>query len=157
MLSILALLLTYCQDWTYNLQMNIPYRTNTYNHYARYPTWQSAEIKLNAFTLLWITMIMYDFLPELILWFFFFYLEKKSCFLQSLAWCFWSTCICCCSIGFKDGISLIKEPAKILERWHEHFTDVFHNPSTVDTETLWNLSQCEIIMRIDQLPHIGKI
>ena len=48
----------------------------------------------------------------------------------------------------KYGISLIKEPAKILERWHEYFRNVFHNLSAVDTETIQNLPQHQIITSI---------
>ena len=31
----------------------------------------------------------------------------------------------------KDDISLIKDPNKIMQRWQEHFKDLFHNPSLV--------------------------
>ena len=52
----------------------------------------------------------------------------------------------------KDNITLIKEPEKILQRWQQHFTDLFNNPSVVSADVLQSLPQQETKYEMDHLP-----
>ena len=52
----------------------------------------------------------------------------------------------------KDKSTLLKNPAEILDRWTEHFSELFHNPSVDDDAIINNLPQKEIIYEMSDLP-----
>ena len=52
---------------------------------------------------------------------------------------------CISPLFSKDGDNLLKDPTSIQDRWIEHFSDLFFNPSTVDYTVLQNLSQNVIL------------
>ena len=57
----------------------------------------------------------------------------------------------------KDNTTLIKDPNKILGRWHEHFKDLFFNPSEVDNDAIDNLPQAEIRHHLDRIPTCEEV
>ena len=57
----------------------------------------------------------------------------------------------------KDKTVIIKDPVSILQRWQEHFTDLFDNPSVVDENVIESLPQCDIILRMDRLPTLDEV
>ena len=57
----------------------------------------------------------------------------------------------------KDGTKLFKDPNSIMERWTEHFTDLFYNPSNVNEEIINNLDQMDIIPEMMELPSLDEI
>ena len=57
----------------------------------------------------------------------------------------------------KDNTTLIKDPSKILDRWQEHFQDLFYNPSVVDESVIDNLPQFEIKHRMDRIPTLEEV
>ena len=57
----------------------------------------------------------------------------------------------------KDNTTLIKDPNKILGRWHEHFKDLFFNPSEVDNDAIDSLPQAEIRHHLDRLPTFEEV
>ena len=57
----------------------------------------------------------------------------------------------------KDNTSLIKDPSKIIERWQEHFRDLFFNPSVVDESVIDNLPQLEIKHHMDRIPTLEEV
>ena len=57
----------------------------------------------------------------------------------------------------KDGTTLLKDPTKIMERWQEHFKDLFFNPSEVDELVIENLPQLEVVYRMDRIPTIEEV
>ena len=52
----------------------------------------------------------------------------------------------------KDMSTLFKDPTDILNRWIEHFTDLFYNPSVVNNEVINNLYQNNIILEMANIP-----
>ena len=57
----------------------------------------------------------------------------------------------------KDGTSLFKDPPKIVERWHEHFRDLFYNPSVVDEAVIEGLPQFDMKHTLDRTPTIEEV
>ena len=57
----------------------------------------------------------------------------------------------------KDGAHTIKEPSKILQRWEEHFTDLFDHHSPVDYNVLESLPQRETAHRMDRHPTLEEV
>ena len=45
----------------------------------------------------------------------------------------------------KDGTILLKDSTSIQDRWTEHFSDLFFNPSIVDNNVIQNLPQYTIL------------
>ena len=56
----------------------------------------------------------------------------------------------------KDGITLLKSPDQIKDRWYEHFRDLFHNPSTVNMDAVDSLPQRDVCQDIDTEPTIEE-
>ena len=52
----------------------------------------------------------------------------------------------------KDKSTLIKDPDKILDRWREHFADLFCNPSVFDENIINSLPQLDTLHHMDQIP-----
>lgn len=52
----------------------------------------------------------------------------------------------------KDGSTLIKGTKGILNRWTEHFRDLFHNPSSIDENVIERLPQSCVIEQMDITP-----
>ena len=53
----------------------------------------------------------------------------------------------------KDKSTLIKDPDKIMDRWREHFADLFFNPSVIDENIINSLPQ----LTMDQLPSVVEV
>ena len=52
----------------------------------------------------------------------------------------------------KDGTTRIRDPEGIMQRWKEHFADLFFNPSVVDEEVVDGLPQQDILHHMDCKP-----
>ena len=52
----------------------------------------------------------------------------------------------------KDKSTLIKDRDKILDRWREHFTELFFNPSVFDENIINSLPQLDTLHHMDQIP-----
>ena len=59
---------------------------------------------------------------------------------------------CISPLFSKDGDNLLKDSTSIQDRWIEHLSDLFFNPSTVDYTVLQNLSQNVILNDMALLP-----
>ena len=57
----------------------------------------------------------------------------------------------------KDGETLHKSPDEILDRWYEHFRDLFHNPSVVDTAAIDTLPQQPLHSELDDEPTLEEV
>ena len=57
----------------------------------------------------------------------------------------------------KDNTTLLKDPTQIMNRWQEHFQDLFFNPSEVDESVIDNLPQLEIKHRMAKIPSLEEI
>ena len=57
----------------------------------------------------------------------------------------------------KDGADIVKEPKEMLQRWEEHFTDLFHNPSIVNQKIIDSLPQCNIVHNMDRQPTSDEV
>ena len=57
----------------------------------------------------------------------------------------------------KDKSTLIKDPDKILERWREHFADLFFNPSVIDENVINSLPQMNTLHHMDLLPTVDEV
>ena len=56
-----------------------------------------------------------------------------------------------------DGKSTVKDPDGIRDRWKEHFTNLFFNPSVVDNEVIDNLLQEDILTHMDNPPSLDEV
>ena len=52
----------------------------------------------------------------------------------------------------KDNTTLIKEPNKIMQRWQEHFKDLFHNLSLASNSVIDSIPQLETWHHLNRLP-----
>ena len=52
----------------------------------------------------------------------------------------------------KDGTTMLKTPEDIMGRWHEHFRDLFYNPSEVDDAAVDSIPQYDIHPELDIVP-----
>ena len=57
----------------------------------------------------------------------------------------------------KDKSTLIKDPDKILDRWREHFAELFFNPSVFDENIINSLPQLDTLHHMDQIPSVLEV
>lgn len=57
----------------------------------------------------------------------------------------------------KDGSNSIRDPDQLMDRWKEHYTDLFHNPSSVDLNFINELPQNDIITEMDSVPNCDEV
>ena len=55
-----------------------------------------------------------------------------------------------------EGIKLITDWNKILERWAKHFSTVFNHPSSINDEAIQHLPQVPVNHELDAPPTLGK-
>jgi len=56
-----------------------------------------------------------------------------------------------------DGNVIFKDPVGISNRWSEHFTNLFYNPSVVDFEVIDNLRQVDLKHNMDDVPTLEEV
>ena len=56
----------------------------------------------------------------------------------------------------KDGNTMLKSPDEIGDRWYEHFRDLFHNPSIVDSEAVDSIPQQTVCYELDAEPSLEE-
>ena len=56
----------------------------------------------------------------------------------------------------KDGNTMLKSPDEIGDRWYEHFRDLFHNPSVVDSEAVDSIPQQTVCYELDAEPSLEE-
>ena len=57
----------------------------------------------------------------------------------------------------KDKSTLIKDPDKILDRWREHFAELFFNPSVFDENIINSLPQLDTLHHMDHIPSVLEV
>ena len=57
----------------------------------------------------------------------------------------------------KDNTTLLKDPNDILWCWHEHFKDLFFNPSEVDNDVIDSLPQLRMRHHMDRTPTFHEL
>jgi hypothetical protein len=57
----------------------------------------------------------------------------------------------------KDGTTLIRDSKGIMNRWQEHYQDLFHNPSVVDQTVIESLPQFDVVTEMDDAPSIEEV
>ena len=61
------------------------------------------------------------------------------------------------SLKSSDGLQLITDQNRVLDRWKEHFNDLLNRPSTTDQDTLDALVQQPIKVGCDNAPTVDEI
>lgn len=56
-----------------------------------------------------------------------------------------------------DGNVTYKDPLAIRNRWGEHFSNLFHNPSVVDNSVIESLNQNEILYHMGDVPSLEEV
>ena len=57
----------------------------------------------------------------------------------------------------KDGSTLIRDSEGIMNRWQEHYQELFINPSVVDTTVIENLPQFDVVHEMDNHPVLTEV
>ena len=57
----------------------------------------------------------------------------------------------------KDGHHTIRDAGGLMDRWTEHYRDLFTNPSTVDESIIKDLPQYDVMEAMDVIPDIDEI
>ena len=55
------------------------------------------------------------------------------------------------------GFSTIKDPVGMMQRWNEHLTNLFFNPSVVNDSVIKDLPQRDILHQMDRLPTRNEV